>query len=102
MPELELKDESNNHADYELDLTTTSISDLLARSINISPTPSLSSHRISSPTVSYISFSNNLSPQNQPIPTSSQSTTVPHQSVSIYLESSPSSSSNCIVDDLKK
>jgi len=100
MPELEIKDESTNHEDCELDLTTTFKSDLLTRSINISPTPSLSSHRISSPTVSYISFSNDLSPPNQPIPTSSESTTVPHQNQSIYLGSS--SSSDYIVDNLKE
>jgi hypothetical protein len=102
MPELELKDESNNCEGYELDLTTTSISDLLARQINISPTASLSSYRFPSLSGSYISFSNDLSPQDQPIPTSSESITVPHRSLSIYVESSPSSSSNCIVDDLEK
>jgi len=102
MPELELKDESNNHEDYELDLTTTSISNLLARPINISPTASLSSHRFPSPSASYISFSNDLSPQDQTIPTSSESTTAPQQSLSIYCGSSPSLSSNSIVDDLEK
>jgi hypothetical protein len=105
MSELELRGESNNHEAYELDLTTTSISDLLARPINISPTASLSSHRFPSPSASYISFSNDLSPHDQPIPTSSESTTVPHQNLSIYLgssTSSSSSSSNSIVDDLEK
>lgn len=81
MPGLEVKHEGNYNEEDELDLTTTSLADLLVSRVDVSPTPSISSEVL-------------------PVQTKSDSVNVPHITVSFSIGSSPSL--NDIVDDLER
>ncbi|CAF3496524.1 unnamed protein product [Rotaria sp. Silwood1] len=106
MPDLAHDYKSDDNIDNEEDLTTISTSNLSFRSINSSPTPSLSNSRIFSPIVLHASLPKDLpdlSLENLCVETRPDSPIIPHQNKPISLElSSSSSSSNDIVDDFEK